>query len=460
MQRTSRRWTPWRRFFAAAVAFTCAGCGSEPDRPPPNVILMVIDTLRADHLGGYGYFRDTTPVLDTLIEEGVRFDAAIAPGSWSPPSQISIITGVNPYLHGVNDFGHRIRSPIDPLGTILKRHGYATGLFSSHRALHTSVERSTEGMDHQFVALDRDREVLEDAADFALSARPPLFLYICLTTPHAPYDRYPEKYNSSLFTDTPPGGKRQFRFTKGVDLGKNGIPIVVRIGNRRDAGFYINRYDRAVRHVDTLVGEFWKTLKSAGLTENTVLVVTSDHGEGLGENAVFAHEYFFYDFLVRVPLIVRFPAQIRGGETWAQQVALIDIVPTILGLAGISVPEALEGSDLSEDLIEQSRPDDPPLVAGSYIARGERRFMVRSQNQKLVFDSKGNREELYDLLLDPTESSNEIGSKNKPLYADEYAELEEVMARTIAAYEVLEEDQTRQLSPELKQDLRALGYAE
>jgi arylsulfatase A-like enzyme len=164
--------------------------------------------------------------------------------------------------------------------------------------------------------------------------------------------------------------------------------------------------------------------------------------------------------LVRVPLIVRFPAQIRGGETWSQQVALIDIVPTILGLAGISVPEALEGSDLSEDLVEQSRPNDPPLVAGSYIARGERRFMVRSQNQKLIFDSKGNREELYDLLLDPTESSNEIGSKNNPLYADEYAKLEEVMVRTIAAYEVLEEDQTRQLSPELKQDLRALGYAE
>ena len=164
MQRTSKHWTPWRRFFAAAVAFACAGCGSESDRPPPNVILMVIDTLRADHLGGYGYFRDTTPVLDTFIEEGVRFDAAIAPGSWSPPSQISIITGVNPYLHGVNDFGHRIRSPIDPLGTILKRHGYATGLFSSHRALHTSVERSTEGMDHQLVALDRDREPLDDLA--------------------------------------------------------------------------------------------------------------------------------------------------------------------------------------------------------------------------------------------------------------------------------------------------------
>ena len=138
------------------------------------------------------------------------------------------------------------------------------------------MEHSTEHMIHQLVGLDRDREILEDASEFARSATPPFFLYIGLTTPHAPYDRYPEQDNSSLFAD----------------------------------------------------------------------------------------------------------------------------------------------------------------------------------------DAKGNREELYDLLLDPTESSNETGSKNDPLYADKYAELKEVMARTSAAYEVLKEDQTRQLSPEVKQDLRALGYAE
>jgi arylsulfatase A-like enzyme len=451
----------WASLLVATLLVSAACQLGDQTRPDPNVILIVIDTLRADHLSGYGYYRNTTPKLDAFIQEGVRFDSAIATGSWSPPSQISIITGVNPYLHGVNDFGQRIRDEIDPLGSLLKKQGYTTGLFSSHRALHHGVERSTEGMSTQFVELDRDRRILAAAAAFAQSAKSPFFLYICLTTPHAPYDRYPEDYNTRFFTEPPDGGGQVFPFTDVMHLGIDAIPKSVRIGDHDDLGFYVNRYDRSIRFVDQLVGKFWNALEESGVASNTLLVVTSDHGEGLGDNGVFAHEYFLYDFLVRVPLILHFPDRIRGGQIWSQQVSLLDIVPTVLGLTGASIPETLEGRDLSNHLVAGTRPTNAPLVSGSYIARGHRRFMVRAQRHKLILDANTNEEKFYDLLTDPTEQVDLTDSDDNAVRTAEYARLQQEMTKTIGRYQIPETGQTPiELSPQLIEDLRKMGYIE
>jgi len=447
---------------ALMTLLVSAACQPEdPARPDPNVVLIVIDTLRADHLSGYGYYRDTTPNLDALSREGVRFDSAIAPGSWSPPSQISIITGVNPYLHGVHDFGQRIRDGIDPLGSLLKEQGYTTGLFSSHRALHHGVERISEGMDVQFVEPDRDRRMLVAAAGFAKSVKPPFFLYICLTTPHAPYDRFPDDYNTRFFAEPPRGGGQVFPFTDVMHLGIDAIPKSVRIDDHDNADFYVNRYDRSIRFVDRLIGNFWIDLEEAGFASNTLLVVTSDHGEGLGDNGVFAHEYFFYDFLVRVPLIMHSPNRIRGGQVWSQQVALIDIVPTVLGLTNAPVPDTLEGRDLSKHLLDGTRPTKAPLVTGSYFAHDERRFMVRAQHHKLIHDANTNEEEFYDLLADPTEREDLIASGGNASETAEYARLRQEMTRTIDRYQASGAGDTpTELTPELIEDLRNLGYVE
>ena len=306
----------------------------EAARSRPNVILLVIDTLRADHVHGYGYPRETTPHLDELIREGARFETAIAPSSWSPPSHVTILTGTNPYRHEVLTFGFTIPDGIDPVTVPLAAQGYATGMFSTHLALHGSVGRIKEGIDHHFVDRSSDEKVLRAAFDWARSVEEPYFLYIVLTAPHAPYDRHPPAYDEQFFLDDPPNADKVYPFKPEEWVGEGGIPTSVRMGEENTVGFYVNQYDREIRYVDQLIGDFRRDMAEAGLLDDTLTIVTSDHGEALGDHDAFAHELYLYDFVVHVPLIVHHPGVVPAGLVWPTQVPLADVAPTILGFAG------------------------------------------------------------------------------------------------------------------------------
>jgi arylsulfatase A-like enzyme len=426
------------------------------------VILLVIDTLRPDHLSGYGYPRQTSPTLDRLMSEGVRFENAIAPSSWSAPSHVTIVTGAAPERHRVFAFGQPLAEGTTPLAVRLKDAGYATGMFSTHLALHRGVGGITKGLDHRrLLRNERDAEALYAAAEWATAAAGPYFLYICLMSPHAPYTKHPAYYDQAFFTDPPPFGDRRYPFVDTTWLGDGGIPRSVRIGDHDQLGFYVNRYDRGIRYVDDLIGQFWETLRTAGKVQDTILVVTSDHGEGLGDHDIFAHELHLYDFLVRVPLMFRYPDVIRAGGVWSPQVGSADIVPTLLGLIGLEPQSELDGVDLSEHLIRGDRPKEKRILRGSYRFRGFERFMVRSDTHKLILDVADGSEEFYDLTADPTEDRNLLPAGGRPpeSAASIYAELREAVKRLVATHAgIPAPTESQPLDPEVVEELRALGY--
>lgn len=434
-----------------------AACG---ERRRPNVIVLVIDTLRADHLSGYGYPRPTTPNLDRLMVRGVRFDQAIALSSWSAPSHVSIITGTRDDHHQVLNWGQRIRSGVVPLAVPLKASGYATGLFSTHLALHNSVQRIDEGIEEKLVLDNRqDARVLPAATDWALRQTRPFFLYACVMGPHAPYDKYPPEDDTRHFTDVPPGGERSFPFVDQDEwIGEGGIPGSVRLEDRHDVGYYVNRYDRAIRYTDQLVGELLDRLDAAGRLDDTLIVVTSDHGEGFGDHDCFAHELYLYDFLVRVPLIVAWPRRIPPG-VWPGQVSSMDIVPTVLGAARVPAPPRIDGIDLSQWLIDAKRPPQSRLAFASYRSRGFDRYMARSDRYKLILDKQRRHEELYDLSVDPTEQHNLLERRGVTFPEAAYVGLRANLLTYLSGHREANADLPASFrDPKVLAELRALGY--
>ena len=435
-----------------------AACGCGPSGPP-NAILIVIDTLRADHLSGYGYPRGTTPNLDRLMEQGVRFDAAISNSSWSAPSHATLATGTTTSKHRVLNFSHALPAGIEPLSAVFQRNGYATALFSTHFALHNGVKRLDAGFDERRVERnDRDGPVLAAALEWVRARQDPFFLQLVLMGPHAPYAKYPRSYNKELFTDTPPGGEREHPFTKEVWVGDGGIPRSVQLDGRHDEGFYVNRYDRAVHYTDALVGSFLERLREEGRLDPGLVVVVSDHGEGLGEHGIFAHELHLYDFLVRVPLVVSFPGVVPPG-VWEPVVPHVDVAPTILGLVGLPIPPWMDGRDLSPALRRGEPPADEVLATAAYRRRGYQRYMVRSRTHKLIYDAVSDTETLYDLAADPAEEKNLLADGGAPPPA--YAALARELAALRARHAKLRSREMEQnLSPEVVEELRALGYVE
>jgi len=435
---------------------------SQGEDSRPNVILFVVDTLRADHLHGYGYARETTPNLDQMMLAGVRFEAAIAISSWSAPSHTAIVTGTPTYRHTVFDFSDRIADGIKPLSSVFKAHGYKTGLFSTHLALHSSVGRLTDGLDETVILENQfDSKVLTLALDWSRSQPGPFFLYIVLMGPHAPYQKYPESDNQKYFTDAPPGAEKRYPFIDDWWTGEGGIPKSVRLEGRHDVGYYVNRYDRAVRYTDELIGNFLDGMRTSGLLDHSVLALTSDHGEGIGDHDYFSHEVHLYDFLIRIPLIFVFPGQIPPGTAVDSVVEHVDIAPTLLGLAGLRVPEWMTGRNFSENLRE-GRPIDPNQIATStYRLRGHNRYSARSAKYKLIHDANSNQTQFYDLVSDPNEALDLLehrdGNFPAEIFQRHMTKTRELMQR----HRDLEpERRPEELTPEVRRELESLGYIE
>jgi arylsulfatase A-like enzyme len=431
-----------------------------PSSPLPNVVLVLIDTLRADHVGGYGYFRDTTPSVDRLIVEGAAFDAAFSTSSWSVPAHVSLLTGMLPERHGVFEFGEDLPSQIRSLPTFLQERGYSTGIFAAHLPMYSSVEGLSDGFDHRMIVSGLEEEKLVPAAiEWVHGQSPPFFLYLVLLTPHAPYERYPPAYDEELFTDMPSGGERKLEFSESRWASETGIPRRARLGDHDEVGYYINRYDRSARYADAMLGELLEGLEAEGLLANALLVVTSDHGEALGDHGAMTHEILLYDSLVRVPLVLYSPGRIPGGQRWKEQVDLTEVVPTILGLVGAQVPPTdLDGRDLSAHLQKDTRPEEERLISAAYVRRHYRRFMLRTPCFKLIRSIDLGREEFYDLCADPGESNDLADAPLPRAAAEQRASLRLDMDRLVARYRDRRVPLKRTLERRTLDELRALGY--
>ncbi len=445
------------------LVFFSSSCSWFEDSKP-NIILLVIDTLRTDHIHGYGYYRRTTPTIDKFIEGGMRFDAAIASTSWSAPSHTTIITGTDPLRHKVFDFRQRIEEGVVPIAVHLKKAGYSTGLFSTHLALNSSIQGINNGFDHRVILKnEKDAKVLKMARNWAVSASEPYFMHIILMTPHAPYNKHPPFYNKQLFTDMPPGGEKTFPFSDKRYAGIGAIPKSMRLGDHNNAGFYINNYDRGVRLTDELVRRFWTSMEETGLLENTMLLITSDHGEGLGDHDYFAHGNYVYDFLVRVPLILFYPERIEAGGVWSQQVPLVDIVPTILGMARLSIPDSIDGKDLSPWLLTNTRPEKPRYTFSFYRYEDDERYMIRSDSFKLIYDSVKQQEEFYNLSDDPQEYTNLLDNRDQHFPEEPYEEMRPILQAFMKRHRQVPIKGNSislpvSLDDEVLEEMKALGY--
>lgn len=433
-----------------ALAFAaCAGgsCSRRAAAPPMarNLVLVTLDTLRADHLGCYGSKDVATPHLDRLARQGARAAHATAHVPLTLPSHVSLFTGRIPLETGVRD---NVAAPLDPalptLAEVLGRSGFATGAFVSSIVLghRTGLARGFDTYsddieggadDARFLntvqrrgdatlalALDwlekRHGKAAARAANSAGEAggQGRTFVWLHLYDPHDPYEP-PEPYQA------------------------------------RYAG---RPYDGEVAWTDDLVGRLDETLTRLGLREETLLVVTADHGEGLGDHGETLHGYFVYESTLSVPLLVRGPG-IPGGTTLDVTARTVDLFPTVLDLLGVKAPEGLHlsGRSLAEALRGGAVPPEQAAYAESLVPLLHFGWSdLRALRLGRFKYIQAPRPELYDLARDPGETHNLV--KSEP-------ERAESLRRALAAR--LAEERTggaprADVSPEVLEKLGALGY--
>ncbi|HEV7734094.1 MAG TPA: sulfatase [Candidatus Binatia bacterium] len=385
---------PLRRSSIALLLLVTA-CGSGgPPRDAWNVVLVGIDTLRADHLGCYGYSRPTSPRIDGLAAEGTVFRTAISPSPWTLPAFASILTGVLPSRHRAGEGRGFLRTPLDDrtetLATHLRRAGWTTASFVSNGFAGVDVGLA-QGMVEHRRAVGIARLAVDDAIAWLDGrAREPFFLFLHIIDPHEPYE--PEPRDAEPFIDPAYAGPI------GLAYSGTGGDVQTPADRRR----VLDLYDGEVHYADRLLGEVLDALTASGVDDRTMVVVVSDHGEELFEHGALGHGRTLYDEVLRVPLVVRVPGGHPVGQVM-QQVSTVDVMPTVLDAVGLTVPDGLDG----ESLLPFVR--DPALVRASrpafaeFLWSGPEEKAIRSATEKLLLTPSNGNTRLYDLEHDPGE---------------------------------------------------------
>jgi len=422
--------SPLRRLARTAllptIVVAAAGCSvapSESTYPGANILLVTIDTLRADRLGAYGYEAARTPTLDSLAGEGILFEQAFSPTPLTLPAHSTLMTSAYPAVHGVRDNGSQELSPeLVTLAERLADEGYDTGAFVAAYVLHSrwGLARGFSTYDEEFgrssvepTPLQAERtgdRVVDAAVPWLTRARQaPFFAWVHLYDPHAPYD--PPEPQSSQNADA---------------------------------------YDGEVAFADALVGRLLGALESAGVADNTVVIVTADHGEGLRDHGEPGHGLFLYDTTIRVPLLVRLPDRSHAGQRVPQQVRLMDVAPTALGLVGVAPPDTFDGGSLMELVSDPGAPGRL-VYAETYYPRlhfgWSEMHAVRSDGRKYIHAPSP---ELYAVSEDGGESVDIFDPRDGSM-GDYVALIEEHRGEPpdLAA---------ASLTQEAAQQLGALGY--
>jgi arylsulfatase A-like enzyme/Tfp pilus assembly protein PilF len=396
-----------------------------------NLLLITIDTLRADHLGCYGYKGVETPNIDKLAEKGTRFVNTYAQVPFTLPSHASLFTSTYPMWNGVRDSaGPPLPEESLTLAEVLKQNGYATAAFTAAFVV-DSFFQLNQGFDTYFDNFPpRDSSLapgeeggLQRRADEVLApalgwidknAEKKFFTWVHFYDPHHPYDP-PEPYRS------------QYR----------GHP-----------------YDGEIAYVDSVIGKLFNFLSEKRLTEKTLIAIVSDHGEALGEHSESYHGYYLYDSTLRVPFILSIPGLRGQTPQVALPVSLLDLAPTLLQVLGIPRPSPMQGRSLLASILGKEQDPEPiyseSLFANLHFGWGTL-YAVRLGHHKLI---QSKRPELFDLEKDPGEKVNRL-TENRAL-ANTFKEKLEVIATRYRRD--TPEKATPRLSEEALNKLRALGY--
>jgi arylsulfatase A-like enzyme len=454
----------------------------------PNILLIVMDATRAKNLSCYGYNRPTTPHLAQFAEHSVVYKLAISPGGWSLPSHASIFTGLFPSRHGAHDQHKFLSSDLPTMAELLSGYGYHTAAFCSNPYVGpaTGLDRGfeefndAESLPRPLTNLGRKMDAgaatvlgwrdsgarytnrqVRPALRRLGEAERPFFLFVHYGEPHALY-RPPRKYNRYLPTGVSP---REARAVNQDQWNYLANPASM---NHRDFEILTALYDGEITYLDSRIAQVLGWLHEFQLLDRTMVIVTADHGENVGDHQLMAHKYCLYDTLVHVPLIIRYPQGTIAPGQVTHQVQTLDLLPTVLAMLGDTSSElvsSLQGHDLLSSsrheftIAEQARPDLSTFhrrFPGMDISRYDRALkMIRTERYKFIWASDS-KHELYDILLDPDETHN-IVNQRPEIAQDLHQRLTEWRNSSEAA---APSGKTPEFDDETKARLRALGYLE
>ena len=435
-----------------------------------NIVVCVIDAARADHVGCYGYPRETTPNIDRLASDGIVFERHFAQFPETRPSTASLFTGQHPDTHLAYD-----QRTIDPesftLAKGLEAAGYHTVLFSQNEyasplwGLGTEFDEAyyephlkTGGRD--IPEIWRPEALLEQIEPWLEKKPPkPFFAYVHFMPPHDPYIGPPEMKHFFARQAAPGMSKSPFPFEE--------IELELREKVKgRSQGRYVNMYDGNLRYGDWAVGELERLLREAGVFEDTILIVTSDHGEAFGEHGYWGHTFSAFDESIHIPLVVRLPGSERVVGRVSGLTQVVDLLPTLLDLSEIPYPrEVVQGRSLLPLLSEEAEEVNEYVFARA--AGQPPSYVVRDRSSLLVLYEGGKLQALYDLEKDPRAVSNVID--REPERARRLTEAFREFAEGQAAPPLnfvdsnapppkLPDANEVQMTDEMRRSLKALGY--
>ena len=452
---TRARPAGWARALLAAAAVAALAFGCSRREPPPNIVLIVIDTLRADHLGCYGYIRGTSPFLDGFARKAIRFDAAYATAPWTPPSIASIFTGLYPTEHGVGAWTARgVLGDTPPRAAVLdasrvtlaeslRDRGYRTIGVTGNSWIADYLGFS-QGFD-AFASLDFEpatavNRLAVSTLEHNWDGKTPLFFYVHYVEPHeyARHQPYHDRFAGESYDGAYDGAMRAA----------------------------IDSYDAEIHEVDQRLGELFEALRARGLRDDTVIAIVGDHGEGFYEHGFHGHGWQLHGEEIRVPLLLRVPRRAARTDV---AVSLLDLYATLLELAGASVPPGTpsrslfdvdailaRGGVLSENTVGED-PVHPGLIYKSFTRTDRKKLILEfaaGRNELIDEQRETGASELFDARGDPRErSALEDPALRDALHAAFYAAYRPARAKAPPP-----DATTAELDPERRRKLFELGY--
>ncbi len=452
-----------------------------------NIVLVTLDTTRADHLGCYGYSKNTSPFLDSLARKGTLFENAYANSTWTLPSHASLFTGLMPSVHGAGYANFFVSPSVKTLAESLQQKGYVSAAFIGGPFL-VSAFNLDQGFDFYDEHLDphselkrltlfrilskltgkslwhtdgqrRGAEVNREVFSFLkwATTRQPFFLFINYFDAHEPYDPPQEIREQMNIRVTMKGNIRFYPLNKqnGIACHADGTPL-----SQGEFQQLSDLYDGEIRYQDMQLEALWRTFEKQGLAEKTLLIITSDHGETIGERQFLDHGHNLFQEQVRVPLVFYGPGLFSSGKRIAEAVQLIDVFPTLLQFVGLKPDQTVQGQSLipglesgeflSRPVLSEIDIDSHPRFAA--FKRAQR--MILEDSQKYI-ESSNNKNLLFDLLLDPGELHDQ-----QTTHRERAQKLRKALDELFSPLERLKHKGSGELDDETLEKLKALGYVE
>lgn len=481
----------------AAVLGACIFFTIHARRPMrPNVILVSIDTLRADHLGCYGYGKATSPFLDSLARSGIRFHDAIVQTNWTIPSHASMLTSLYPAVHGVQREMDKMSPALNTMAEMLKRAGYSTAAFTAGGFMSADFgfNQGFDLYDDHSRGRDKNKRVLHWIKEHR---KGPFFLFYHTYDVHAPYVHHPkprtflaeaemkeiagrinagncnltdEELEKAILAWCTVKGFFKMVEPAALEKLKPGMRKFFKERWPRMPSFnenlryLVEAYDDGIGYFDSILKGLWDLMCKMGVDKDTVLIVTSDHGESFLEHGDIGHPELLYDEIVRVPLIMVGPMLPRRGVTVRRQVMSIDILPTVLDLLNLKPDPHLQGESLMPLIRGVENGGPRPAYADALeidaVRTGEWKFIQKADGNAGGKPPIARVPELFNLVKDPAEKTDltDRGAATRETLEKQMREWRAENGRLKSRLGLDKAAEKVALDKEAVQELRALGY--